>query len=997
MVWRSARGVLICPDRESAVEAVASMMKEAKFGASGARVVIEEFLTGPEVSVLVFTDGKTVKPMVSSMDHKRALDHDEGLNTGGMGTIAPNPCYTPELAQRCMDEIFLPTIAAMNAEGRTFTGCLYFGLMMTPKGPKVIEYNCRFGDPETQVVLPLLKSDLLTIMRATVDGTLADTPVEFASGAACCVVLASGGYPVSYKSGYPISGLMKRAKPRPSSTRVRSWSMGRLSPRADAFWASPRRRIRSKLRLTKRIRRRTKSPSPTCTCAAILVSAPWHHERRAIHERQTHLCGKESPYAVEAKQLLWEIRHILQIKTVTGLRLLNRYDVEGVDDALYQKCLPVVFSEPQVDVTYTELPQGAKAVFAVEYLPGQYDQRAASCEECIQLVGQCARPTVRSARVYLLDGDFTADELARVKKHVINPVEAREADLGEKTTLQQQYDTPDHVETLTGFTAMNADEVDAFVKKYGLAMDDDDLAFCRDYFASEHRDPTLTEIRMIDTYWSDHCRHTTFLTTLDAVDVRKAAVEKAFQRYLAARKTVYGDRERPMNLMDIATIGGKYLKKIGQTPNIDVSEEINACSIKIDVDVDGVKEPWLLMFKNETHNHPTEIEPFGGAATCIGGAIRDPLSGRTYVYQAMRVTGAADPLVPVSQTMPGKLPQRKLVTTAAAGYSSYGNQIGLATGLVDEMYHPGYAAKRLEIGAVVGAAPEKNVRREVPAPGDKIVLLGGRTGRDGCGGATGSSKSHKLESIETCGAEVQKGNAPTERKLQRLFRDGKVTRLIKRCNDFGAGGVSVAIGELADGLMIDLDKVPKKYDGLDGTELAISESQERMAVVLAPEDVDAFLAAANRENLEATVVAEVTAEPRLRMTWKGVTIVDLSREFLNSNGAEKHTTASVPDDDVKPYEFAGDTVTEKLADMLGNLNICSKQGLSERFDSTIGAATVLMPFGGKYQLTPNQTMVAKLPVRHGVTDTVSGMAYGCTRKSCRSRRMRAAIWRSSKA
>ena len=437
---------------------------------------------------------------------------------------------------------------------------------------------------------------------------------------------------------------------------------------------------------------------------------------------------KKAPYAVEAKQLLWEIRHILQIKTVTGLRLLNRYDVEGVDDALYQKCLPVVFSEPQVDVTYTELPHGAKAVFAVEYLPGQYDQRAASCEECIQLVGQCARPTVRSARVYLLDGDFTADELARVKKHVINPVEAREADLGEKTTLQQQYDTPDHVETLTGFTAMNADEVDAFVKKYGLAMDDDDLAFCRDYFASEHRDPTLTEIRMIDTYWSDHCRHTTFLTTLDAVDVRKAAVEKAFQRYLAARKTVYGDRERPMNLMDIATIGGKYLKKIGQTPNIDVSEEINACSIKIDVDVDGVKEPWLLMFKNETHNHPTEIEPFGGAATCIGGAIRDPLSGRTYVYQAMRVTGAADPLVPVSQTMPGKLPQRKLVTTAAAGYSSYGNQIGLATGLVDEMYHPGYAAKRLEIGAVVGAAPEKNVCREVPAPGDKIVLLGGRTG-----------------------------------------------------------------------------------------------------------------------------------------------------------------------------------------------------------------------------------------------------------------------------
>ena len=684
---------------------------------------------------------------------------------------------------------------------------------------------------------------------------------------------------------------------------------------------------------------------------------------------------KKAPYAVEAKQLLWEIRHILQIKTVTGLRLLNRYDVEGVDDALYQKCLPVVFSEPQVDVTYTELPQGAKAVFAVEYLPGQYDQRAASCEECIQLVGQCARPTVRSARVYLLDGDFTADELARVKKHVINPVEAREADLGEKTTLQQQYDTPDHVETLTGFTAMNAYEVDAFVKKYGLAMDDDDLAFCRDYFASEHRDPTLTEIRMIDTYWSDHCRHTTFLTTLDAVDVRKAAVEKAFQRYLAARKTVYGDRERPMNLMDIATIGGKYLKKIGQTPNIDVSEEINACSIKIDVDVDGEKEPWLLMFKNETHNHPTEIEPFGGAATCIGGAIRDPLSGRTYVYQAMRVTGAADPLVPVSQTMPGKLPQRKLVTTAAAGYSSYGNQIGLATGLVDEMYHPGYAAKRLEIGAVVGAAPEKNVRREVPAPGDKIVLLGGRTGRDGCGGATGSSKSHKLESIETCGAEVQKGNAPTERKLQRLFRDGKVTRLIKRCNDFGAGGVSVAIGELADGLEIDLNAVPKKYEGLDGTELAISESQERMAVVVEPHNVDAFLALANKENLQAVPVAKVQADPRLVMNWNGKKIVDISREFLNSNGADKHIDITPEAPALKEKEISG-SFAENYSALASDLNICSKRGLSERFDSTIGAGTVLMPFGGKNQLTPIQAMVQKISVEKKHTEDCSLMAFG---------------------
>ncbi len=687
---------------------------------------------------------------------------------------------------------------------------------------------------------------------------------------------------------------------------------------------------------------------------------------------------KRPGFAVEAEHLLWEISHILLIKSVKSLRLINRYDVEGVEDALYEKCRPIVFSEPQVDVTYDALPEHDGVVFAVEYLPGQFDQRADSCAECIQLVGQCERPTVRTARVYILGGDVSQEDLARIKKHVINPVESREADLARKETLRQQYETPDHVETLHGFTAMDAEAVDSFVKQYGLAMDDDDLAFCRDYFASEHRDPTLTEIRMIDTYWSDHCRHTTFLTTIDSADIEHAAVEKAFRRYLAARETVYGERisRKPVNLMDIATMGAKYLKKQGWLPNLDESEEINACSIKINVDIDGREEPWLLMFKNETHNHPTEIEPFGGAATCIGGAIRDPLSGRTYVYQAMRVTGAADPLVPVSQTMPGKLPQRKLVTTAAAGYSSYGNQIGLATGQVDETYHPGYAAKRLEIGAVVGAAPESHVRREVPAPGDKIVLLGGRTGRDGCGGATGSSKSHKLESLESCGAEVQKGNAPTERKLQRLFRNGEVTRLIKRCNDFGAGGVSVAIGELADGLLIDLDRVPKKYDGLDGTELAISESQERMAVVLAPEDVDAFLKAANEENLEATVVAEVTEEPRLRMTWKGKTIVDLSREFLNSNGAEKHTRVSVRQDGVEQVAFEGETMTEKLASMVGNLNICSKQGLSERFDSTIGAATVLMPYGGVKQLTPNQVMVAKLPVRDGVTDTVSGMAYG---------------------
>ena len=688
---------------------------------------------------------------------------------------------------------------------------------------------------------------------------------------------------------------------------------------------------------------------------------------------------KKPEYAVEAQGLLNEIRHILLIKSVVGVRVLNRYDVEGIDRELFERCMPVVFSEPPVDTTCFELPGGADAVIASEYLPGQFDARAASCEECIQLVSQGERPIVRTARVYLLAGQPTQEELGRIRRHLINPVESREADLAEKSTLRQQYDAPESVETLAGFTALDGEGLSAFVRQYGLAMDADDLAFCQAYFQSEQRDPTVTEIRMIDTYWSDHCRHTTFLTTLDDVQIEKPAVEAAFKRYLALRQAVYADRPggpKPMNLMDVATIGAKALKRQGLLANLDESEEINACSIKIDVDVAGQSEPWLLMFKNETHNHPTEIEPFGGAATCIGGAIRDPLSGRTYVYQAMRVTGAADPLVPVADTMAGKLPQRKLVTTAAAGYSAYGNQIGLATGLVDELYHPGYAAKRMEIGAVVGAAPERNVRRECPAPGDVVVLLGGRTGRDGCGGATGSSKVHKLESLETCGAEVQKGNPVVERKLQRLFRDRRVTRLIKRCNDFGAGGVSVAIGELADGLKIDLDRVPKKYEGLDGTELAISESQERMAVVVAAGDAEAFIRYANGENLEATVVAEVTEEPRLRMAWKGRTIVDLSRAFLNSNGAEKHARALVRDAQVQPVAFAGDSFAKRLESMAGDLNICSKKGLSERFDSTIGAGTVLMPFGGRHQLTPIQTMVAKLPVTEGETTTVSGMSYG---------------------
>ena len=683
---------------------------------------------------------------------------------------------------------------------------------------------------------------------------------------------------------------------------------------------------------------------------------------------------KKKQFADEAAALLSDIRTLLMIDTVTDLRLFNRYDVENIDEDLFKACEKTVFSEPQLDNTYAHLPQCDGTVFAVEFLPGQFDQRADSCAQCIQIVSQGEKPTVRTAKVYMLFGKITPAQLAAVKKYVINPVESREASLDRADTLQIPYNVPTEVETLTGFTSLSEKELADFVQKYALAMDNADIAFCQDYFKSEHRDPTITEIRMIDTYWSDHCRHTTFLTTIDGVEIDDPTVQAAYDRYIAIRKAL--GRTKPQNLMDLATIGARYLKHTGQLKNLDESDEINACTVKIKVDVDGEEEDWLFLFKNETHNHPTEIEPFGGAATCIGGAIRDPLSGRGYVYQAMRVTGAANPLKPVKDTMTGKLPQRKLVTTAAAGYSSYGNQIGLATGQVDEIYHEGYVAKRMEIGAVVGAVPAKNVRREVPQPGDVVVLLGGRTGRDGCGGATGSSKSHNLSSLEHCGAEVQKGNAPEERKLQRLFRNPEAAKLIKRCNDFGAGGVSVAIGELADGLHIDLNKVPKKYEGLDGTELAISESQERMAVVLGKADADRFLTLAAEENLEATVVAEVVAEPRLTMEWNGKKIVDISREFLNSNGAEKHTRVHVCAAQPITREVPGKTNEEKLFNLAADLNVCSKRGLAERFDSTIGANTVLMPFGGKYQLTPAQSMAAKLPVLKGDTKTCSLMAWG---------------------
>lgn len=698
---------------------------------------------------------------------------------------------------------------------------------------------------------------------------------------------------------------------------------------------------------------------------------------------------KKPGLANEAAALKSDAKTLLGIKGLEEVRILNRYDAENIDAQLFDDCIYKVFAEPQLDNTsesqYKLLGAGeAACIFAVEALPGQFDQRADSAEQCIQILSQGERPTVKFARVYALYGDLSEADINAVKGYVINPVETREASLEKPETLEQKYDIPEEVETLIGFTHMTDNMLGGYIKDMGLAMDEADLAMCRDYFRdTEHREPTITELKMIDTYWSDHCRHTTFGTVIDDVKFEDEVLQNAFDDYIKTRELL--GRTKPVCLMDLATVAVKYLKLRGRLEKLDESEEINACTVKVNVTVDGEDEPWLLLFKNETHNHPTEIEPFGGAATCLGGCIRDPLSGRAYAYSAMRVTGAADPLQPVSETLPGKLPQRSITTTAARGYSSYGNQIGLCTGMVDEIYHPGYAAKRMEVGAVMAAAPAVNVRRERPEPGDVVLLLGGSTGRDGIGGATGSSKAHDSHSVETCGAEVQKGNAPEERKIQRLFRNGDATRLIKRCNDFGAGGVSVAIGELADGLEIELDAVPKKYEGLDGTELAISESQERMACVVAAEDKYMFMQLAADENLQCVQVATVTESPRLVMHWNGKTIVDISREFLNSNGADKHieVEAAAPGDwqATDLYHKYADGEEKKgfaqlYADVAADLNTCSKRGLSERFDSTIGAGTVLMPFGGRNQLTPIQAMVHKIPLEKGHTDDCSLMSWG---------------------
>ncbi|ONI39021.1 phosphoribosylformylglycinamidine synthase [Candidatus Epulonipiscium fishelsonii] len=684
---------------------------------------------------------------------------------------------------------------------------------------------------------------------------------------------------------------------------------------------------------------------------------------------------KKREFADIDNTMLNDIKIALNLDKLKDLQIFNRYEVENISEDVFKKCIPIIFSEPQVDDYFDELPEHKGRIFGVQYLPGQFDQRADSCEQCIQFITQGERPTVRTARIIYLWGEITDEQFDKLVKYVINPVESMQANLEIPETLKSEIILPTTVEKFIGFTSYNEDQLQDFLKEYSLAMDLADIEFCQEYFKKENRDPSITEIRMIDTYWSDHCRHTTFTTILENIKIENNTIQKVFDKYLKIREELYVGKDTPITLMDMACIGLKYLKSVGLVTALDESEEINACSVKVDVDVDGKIEPWLVMFKNETHNHPTEIEPFGGSATCLGGAIRDPLSGRSYVYQAMRITGAGNPLVSVEKTLKGKLPQSKIVTVASQGYSSYGNQVGLATGLVDEIYHDGYIAKHLEVGAVIGAAPAENVIRETPTDGDIIILLGGRTGRDGCGGATGSSKSHEVTSLSVCGSQVQKGNAPEERKIQRLFRKKEVTTLIKRCNDFGAGGVSVAIGELADGIDINLDLVPKKYEGLDATELAISESQERMAVVVNPKDVEKFIEFANEENLEATVVAKVTNTNRLRMVWNGDQVVDLCRDFLNSNGAKKYMNVEV----VSPYkrkkEFT-DNLREQFEAILKDLNICSKRGLIEKFDSTIGARTVLMPLGGKNQLTPTQSMVAKIPVENAETTTCTIKAYG---------------------
>jgi phosphoribosylformylglycinamidine synthase len=699
---------------------------------------------------------------------------------------------------------------------------------------------------------------------------------------------------------------------------------------------------------------------------------------------------KKDDYAVSARDLFNDIRENLGIRNLKKLRIVNRYDISGITDSEYNSAKNTIFSEPPVDITYDEEIETGRndRLFAIEYLPGQFDQRADSAAQCLQILTRKERPKVMTAKLIILSGEISDEEFEKIKNYCINPLELREASLDKPESLEVAYPEPENIKEVKAFINMDEAELASLMEVMGFAMSFEDLKFCQEYFkTSEKRNPTVTELRVIDTYWSDHCRHTTFNTSIEKIEIEKSkhtrAIEKALLKYMEARTFVYGESERDISLMDMAVMGMKEMRKKGLLDDMEVSDEINACSIVVKADIDGRQEEWLVMFKNETHNHPTEIEPFGGAATCLGGAIRDPLSGRSYVYGAMRVTGSADPRRSIEDTLPGKLPQRKITTEAAEGYSSYGNQVGVATGQIAEVYDEDFVAKRMEVGAVIGAAPKSNVIRKKPSEGDVIVLLGGRTGRDGCGGATSSSKEHTEESIQSCGAEVQKGNAPIERMIQRLFRDPRVSRMIKKCNDFGAGGVSVAIGELADGLFIDLDSVPKKYEGLDGTELAISESQERMAVLISSEDAKSFINHAAAENLEAVVVAKVTGDNRLRMQWRGQIIVDISRDFLNTNGVRQSAQVLVKAPDPESYFSKQQAWEKNRKDLKGqwlenlkDLNVCSQKGLVERFDSTIGAGTILMPFGGIYQETPSEGLAMKLPVLSGETNTATVMTYG---------------------
>ncbi|KEI01062.1 phosphoribosylformylglycinamidine synthase [Clostridium botulinum] len=969
----AGKGVVICKTKEEAKKAIENFMIKDVLKGSGLKIVIEEFLEGVEASILSITDGKTIIPFISSKDHKQIFDGDKGPNTGGMGVIVPNFYCTDKVLEEFNEEILKPTLKGVQEEDMDYIGTIFFGIMITKKGVYLLEYNVRMGDPETQGVLSLMDSDYLELMLKALDKELKNYDVKWKNGHICCITAVSKGYPGSYEKGFEITGL--------NNTDSKVFIAG--AKEENEKLVSDGGRVLNVVAFGKTLDDAKKKAYKDIE----KIDFDGMYYRHDIGNRKVKriFVEKKLGFNVEAKELLKEIKENLNIKNINSLRILNRYDVAGISDDEYEKARKNIFAEPVVDFVYDEKIDinESNRVFAVEYLPGQYDQRADSAAECIQILTQNEKPEVRCAKVIIIDGNITEDEINKIKNYYINSVDSREALLEKPLTINMEWEVPKDVEVLNGFINKNEQELKDFMESLGLAMSFEDLKFCREYFKNtEKRNPTITEIKVIDTYWSDHCRHTTFETKIEDVKFEDGKyilpIKTAYKEYINSRKYVYKNREKDMCLMDIAVICMKELRKKGLLDDLEVSDEINACSIECDVDVDGKIEKYLIMFKNETHNHPTEIEPFGGAATCLGGAIRDPLSGRSYVYGAMRITGSADPRKAISDTLNGKLPQRQITIKASNGYSSYGNQIGLATGYVKEIYDEDFVAKRMEIGAVIGAVPKVNVRRERPKCGDSIILVGGKTGRDGCGGATGSSKEHDEKSILTCGAEVQKGNPPTERKLQRLFRNEKVSKIIKKCNDFGAGGVAVAIGELSDGLSINLDLVSKKYEGLDGTELAISESQERMAVLVDSNDSEKFIKMSREENLEAIEVAKVTDNKRLKMYWRGKDIVNIKREFLDTNGVKQRIDVIVKNPSNKSYFQAErcTNVKEKLIENLRDLNMCSERGLIEKFDSSIGAGTVFMPFGGKYYKTPTESMCFKVPVLNGETKTGTIMAYG---------------------